>query len=143
MINPRARFSAIDGRRVTIPSFRVKAGSRVVLREKSREVARIAEALEAVERRSIPGWLELEKEKFEGVVKALPTREDLQMPISRNRDNEPQTITDASLAVVAQMPRMKRFFAGRGGLKYGFTLMQLVVWATDIFDFGCHHCVGR
>ncbi len=71
----------IDGRRVTIPSFRVKAGSRVVLREKSREVARIAEALEAVERRSIPGWLELEKEKFEGVVKALPTREDLQMPI--------------------------------------------------------------
>jgi small subunit ribosomal protein S4 len=71
----------VNGRRVTIPSFRVKAGSRIVLREKSREVARIAEALEAVERRSIPGWLELEKEQFEGVVKALPTREDLQMPI--------------------------------------------------------------
>lgn len=71
----------VNGRRVTIPSFRVKAGSRVVLREKSREVARVAEALEAVERRSIPGWLELEKEQFEGVVKALPTREDLQMPI--------------------------------------------------------------
>ncbi len=71
----------VDGRRVTIPSFRVKAGSRIVLREKAREVARIVEALEAVERRSIPGWLELEKEQFEGVVKALPTREDLQMPI--------------------------------------------------------------
>lgn len=71
----------VDGRRVTIPSFRVKAGSRIVLREKSREVSRVAEALEAVERRSIPGWLELEKEQFEGVVKALPTREDLQMPI--------------------------------------------------------------
>ena len=71
----------VNGRRVTIPSFRVKAGSRITLREKSREVARITEALEAVERRSIPGWLELEKDQFEGVVKALPTREDLQMPI--------------------------------------------------------------
>ena len=41
----------------------------------------ITEALEAVERRSIPGWLELEKETFEGSVQALPTREDIQMPI--------------------------------------------------------------
>jgi len=71
----------VDGRKVTIPSFRVRAGSRVSLREKSREVTRVAEALEAVERRSIPGWLELEKENFEGSVQALPTREDIQMPI--------------------------------------------------------------
>jgi small subunit ribosomal protein S4 len=71
----------VDGRKVDVPSFRVRAGSRIRLREKSRQIARVAEALEALERRSVPGWLELEKEQFEGVVKALPTREDVTMPI--------------------------------------------------------------
>jgi small subunit ribosomal protein S4 len=71
----------VDRRKVDVPSFRVKAGSRVRLRESSREIARIAESLEALERRSVPGWLELDKESFEGVVKALPTREDITMPI--------------------------------------------------------------
>jgi len=71
----------VDGRKVDVPSYRLKPGARVTLREKSRQVARISEALEALERRSVPGWLELDKENFEGVVKALPTREDLTMPI--------------------------------------------------------------
>jgi small subunit ribosomal protein S4 len=71
----------VDGRKVDVASFRVKTGSRVRLREKSRQIARIAEALEALERRSVPGWLELDKEAFEGVVKASPTREDITMPI--------------------------------------------------------------
>lgn len=71
----------VDGRRVTVPSYRLKANQRVTLAQKSREVARITEALEAVERRSIPGWLELDKDNFEGEVKALPAREDIQMPI--------------------------------------------------------------
>ena len=39
------------------------------------------EALEALERRSVPGWLELEKEAFTGVMKATPTREDITMPV--------------------------------------------------------------
>ena len=71
----------VNGRKVTIPSFRLKPGTIVVLREKSRQVERITGALEAVERRSIPGWLELDKDNFSGVVKAIPTREDIQMPI--------------------------------------------------------------
>jgi small subunit ribosomal protein S4 len=71
----------LDGRKVDVPSFRVRAGQRVRVREKSRQVARITEALEALERRSVPGWLELDKERFEGIVKALPTREDVTMPI--------------------------------------------------------------
>ena len=71
----------VEGRKVDIPSFRVKAGMKVRLREKSREVARVTEALAALERRSLPGWLELDLENFEGVVKALPTREDITMPI--------------------------------------------------------------
>jgi small subunit ribosomal protein S4 len=71
----------IDGHKVDVPSFRVKAGTKVRLREKSRQIARITEALAALERRSLPGWLELDAESFEGVVKALPTREDITMPI--------------------------------------------------------------
>jgi small subunit ribosomal protein S4 len=71
----------VDGRKVDVPSFRVKAGSRIRLREKSRQIARITEALAALERRSLPGWLELDAEHFEGVVKALPSRDDITMPI--------------------------------------------------------------
>jgi small subunit ribosomal protein S4 len=71
----------VNGRKVDVPSFRVKPGSRIRLREKSRQISRITEALEALERRSVPGWLELDKENFEGVVKSLPTREDITMPI--------------------------------------------------------------
>ncbi len=71
----------VEGRKVDIPSFRVKAGMKVRLREKSREIARITEALAVLERRSLPSWLELDSEHFEGLVKALPTREDITMPI--------------------------------------------------------------
>jgi len=71
----------VAGRKVDVPSFRVKAGTKVRLRESSRQIARITEALAALERRSLPGWLELDAENFEGVVKALPTREDITMPI--------------------------------------------------------------
>ena len=72
---------AVNGRRVSIPSFIVRAGNRVELREGSREIARIVGALEALESKSVPGWLELDAENFTGVVKALPTREDITMPI--------------------------------------------------------------
>ena len=71
----------VNGRKVDVPSFRVKTGMRVTLRPSSREIARIAEALEALERRSVPGWLELEKEAFTGVMKAAPTRVDITMPV--------------------------------------------------------------
>lgn len=71
----------VGGRKVDVPSFRVKAGTRVRLREGSRQIARITEALAALERRSLPAWLELDAENFEGTVKVLPTREDITMPI--------------------------------------------------------------
>jgi len=72
---------SVNGRKTDIPSYRVKPGTRITLREKSREITRVTEALEALERRSVPGWLELEKDAFTGVVKAMPTREDITMPI--------------------------------------------------------------
>lgn len=71
----------LNGRKVTIPSIQVKTGDVVQLREKSRKVAAINESIDAVVRRGIPQWLELDKDAFRGSVKANPVREDISMPI--------------------------------------------------------------
>ena len=71
----------VNGRKATIPSITIRAGAEVSVREKSRKVTRIAGALDALESRSIPQWLEVDKADFTGSVKALPEREDITMPI--------------------------------------------------------------
>lgn len=71
----------VNGKPVNIPSYLVGVGSEIQVREKSRKVGRIIEAMETVARRSIPQWLELDKDNFKGVVKALPSREELVMPV--------------------------------------------------------------
>lgn len=71
----------VNGKKVNIPSYQVKVGDTVELREKSRSINVINEALEAVVRRGIPQWLELDKENFKGLVKVKVAREDLTTPI--------------------------------------------------------------
>jgi small subunit ribosomal protein S4 len=71
----------IDGKKVMTPSILVKPGVKIVVRERSRKVNRIVAALDALEGRSLPAWLEIEKERFEGTVKQLPVREDITLPI--------------------------------------------------------------
>jgi small subunit ribosomal protein S4 len=71
----------VNGRKTTIPSFVTRPGMRITLREKSRQVTRIVGALEALEGRAVPQWLEIDKDAFEGAVKALPTRQDITLPI--------------------------------------------------------------
>jgi small subunit ribosomal protein S4 len=71
----------VNGRKVNIPSFRVRPGSVIELREKSRAIACINESLDAVVRRGTPQWLELDKAAFKGVMKSVPVREDITMPI--------------------------------------------------------------
>ena len=71
----------LNGRKANIPSIQVKAGDVIQLREKSRKIAVITESLEAVVRRGIPQWLELDKDAFKGTVKTSPVREDITMPI--------------------------------------------------------------
>jgi small subunit ribosomal protein S4 len=67
----------VNGRKVDIPSYRTKPGHVIEVRERSREIPVIREALETVSRRGIPHWLEVDVAAFKGEVKALPTREDL------------------------------------------------------------------
>jgi small subunit ribosomal protein S4 len=71
----------VDGKPINIPSYLVKVGSEIRVREKSRKVERIVEAMEIVARRGIPQWLELDKDNFRGMVKTLPSREELVMPV--------------------------------------------------------------
>ncbi|MDJ0986847.1 MAG: 30S ribosomal protein S4 [Desulfobacterales bacterium] len=71
----------VNGKKVNIPSFLVKRGDSVEVKEKSKKVAAISDSIEAVVRRGIPQWLELEKEKHKGVVTGFPVREDITMPI--------------------------------------------------------------
>ena len=71
----------VNGKRVNIPSYLIKVGDVVEIREKSRSIQSIGDSLDAVVRRGVPQWLELDKEKQRGVVKNFPSREELTMPI--------------------------------------------------------------
>ncbi len=77
----RHNHFTLNGKKANIPSIQLRAGDVIELKEKSRKIACINESLDAVVRRGIPQWLELEKEAYKGVVKILPVREDITMPI--------------------------------------------------------------
>lgn len=67
----------VNGRKVDIPSFQTKPGMTVELREKSRSMAAIEESLKTVSRRGVPPWLDVDSASYKGLVKALPSREEL------------------------------------------------------------------
>jgi small subunit ribosomal protein S4 len=71
----------VNGRKVNIPSFQVKPGDAVEVRERSKKIQLIQDSLDAVVRRGVPQWLDLEKDNLKGFVKGLPVREDLTMPM--------------------------------------------------------------
>lgn len=71
----------LNGRKVNIPSIQCKVGDVIEVREKSKAVASISDSLDSVVRRGVPQWLELSKDLFKGAVKALPIREDVNLPI--------------------------------------------------------------
>lgn len=77
----RHNHFSLNGKPVNIPSLHVKVGDAIEVKEGSRKIPAILEAVATVVRRGIPNWLEVEKENFRGVVKSLPRREDLAMPI--------------------------------------------------------------
>ena len=71
----------VNGKKVNIPSYLIRVGDEVSLCEKSKKVQAINDSLEAVVRRGIPQWLDLEKAQMKGIVKNFPAREDLTMPM--------------------------------------------------------------
>ncbi len=71
----------VNGKKVNIPSFQVSVGDEIILREKSRKNEMITDNIEGAARRGIPSWLELDQANFKGTVKALPSRDEITMPI--------------------------------------------------------------
>ena len=78
------RHFLVNGRSVNIPSYTVKPSDVITVSEKSKENPVIKEALEAVARRVIPTWLELDRDNMRGVVKALPIRAEIEYPIQEH-----------------------------------------------------------
>ena len=71
----------VDGRKITIPSYQVKAGQTVSVKEASRKNALIRSSVETARGRGVPDWLELDAENVSGKVLRLPMREDIKLPI--------------------------------------------------------------
>ncbi|WP_456459640.1 30S ribosomal protein S4 [Desulfurobacterium sp.] len=74
----------VNGKNVNRPSFLVKPGDVIEIKEKSRNIPDIISGMELAQQRGIPSWLELDAENFKGIVKAEPTREEIEIPIAEN-----------------------------------------------------------
>jgi small subunit ribosomal protein S4 len=72
---------AVDGRRVNIPSFRVRPGMLIAVAEKSRDLTTLKAALISSSKIEVPGWLEVDVEKLQGKVLSLPSREQIDAPL--------------------------------------------------------------
>ena len=77
----RHNHFTVNGKKANSPSFLIKKGDVVELKEKSRSIQAISDSLEAVVRRGMPQWIELDKDNFKGSVTGMPAREDITLPI--------------------------------------------------------------
>lgn len=72
----------VNGKKVNVPSFFVRLGDVVSVKEQSRQMGRILSAIEGAQRRGVPEWAELDRDAFSGRIKLMPTRSDITMPIN-------------------------------------------------------------
>ena len=72
----------VNGKQVNIPSYQVKAGDVIEIKEKHRTSPRYKEILEVTEGRMIPSWLEADHDNFTGTVKELPSRDEIDVPVN-------------------------------------------------------------
>ncbi|MCC8046204.1 MAG: 30S ribosomal protein S4 [Clostridiales bacterium] len=72
----------VNGKQVNIPSYLVKAGDKIEIKEKCKSSQRYKDILEATNGRLVPEWLEANSEALEGTVKELPTREAIDVPVN-------------------------------------------------------------
>lgn len=74
----------VNGKRLNIPSYIVKAGDVIGMKEKSMNIERIKEIVENTSSRAVPQWLDVDKEKMVGKVVSLPKREDVDLPVQEH-----------------------------------------------------------
>jgi small subunit ribosomal protein S4 len=74
----------VNGKKVNIPSYLVSVNDEILLKEKSQKVEAIKDNLDAIARRGVPSWLNLDQNTFKGKINSLPNREEITMPIQEN-----------------------------------------------------------
>jgi len=74
----------VNGKKVDIPSFSVRAGEIIAVKEGSKSSPRMKQLLENLGSRTVPGWISLDANTAAGTIVALPTREDIQLPIQEH-----------------------------------------------------------
>jgi small subunit ribosomal protein S4 len=72
----------VNGRKVDIPSFQVKAGDEIAIRENSRKLGVVAQAIDFTSHQPAPTWLDVNREAMTVRVSALPKREDINLPVN-------------------------------------------------------------
>ena len=75
------KFVTVNGKQVNIPSYLVKAGDVIEIKEKNKNIQRMKDIVEITGGRLVPDWLEVDAEKLQGTVKDLPTREQIDVPV--------------------------------------------------------------
>ncbi|MCK6530969.1 30S ribosomal protein S4 [Myxococcota bacterium] len=71
----------VNGRRVNVPSYQVRAGDVIEVQEKSRKVQRIVDSLAQAQSRPMMSWLEVDKAAFRGTIAGVPVRSEMTLPI--------------------------------------------------------------
>ena len=72
----------VNGKQVNIPSYQVKAGDVIEIKEKFKSAQRYKDILEVTAGRMVPSWLESDQENLRGTVKELPTRDEIDVPVN-------------------------------------------------------------
>ena len=75
------KFVTVNGKIVNIPSYLVKAGDVIEIREKSKSLQRYKDIAEVTGGRLVPAWMDVDAENFKGTIKNLPTREEIDVPV--------------------------------------------------------------
>lgn len=75
------KFVLVNGKQVNIPSYLVKAGDTIEIREKSKNIQRFKDIKETTAGRLVPEWLDADLENLQGTVKELPTRDMIDIPV--------------------------------------------------------------
>ncbi len=71
----------VDGKRVDIPSFRVKPGQKIEIREKSKANAQVVRAMELTNQTGMVEWVDVEKDKLFGIFTRIPNRDEISIPV--------------------------------------------------------------
>ncbi|HHT37604.1 MAG: 30S ribosomal protein S4 [Candidatus Wallacebacter cryptica] len=74
----------VNGKKVDIPSYQVKVGDVIAVKESSRNLDVVKANAEAASGRALPDWLEFDLEKLEGSIKAVPAREQIDIPVEEH-----------------------------------------------------------